>query len=585
MILAALLAGAASAQTFSDLVKTHALTASDDYRIGASYVALSGWLHGEAKDPAMVRRVERIARRALDASDRPDLVINVTVADDGEVNASAYPGGFLVVNRGAAELFDDDELTFVLGHEIAHVQLRHYATTENLRIATEKLSVAETAMTSSDREQALKAMDELERMMARYSQQLEFEADLYGLLYAARAGVPVASVTSAMRKLEKATGPIPAGLEDRVHHPDYPARLGELERGAEALRDVRRKFDLGTSALTAGMDELAVDAFQEFLTLFPRSAAGWTNLAAAHLRQGLRASDDPWMDRVPVRSLADVEVRAGGELHMDRAKGACARALAVDPNAPECLQMLGVMARLDADPAAARAFYERAEALRVARQEPADVGLLVNRGILEASTGDAAAAEAFWKAAEELESGEPWARANRAIARERSGDRDAAVALWKALLAEGRLIAEARSALQRLEVPIAPARTAPTAVALGPLSVGSSANAIRDALGEPEIEDADDAGLRVFWMWPSKGVSALLYADAARGFECWGPCAHGVNGVKVGSPWGLVREKLGVPTEEHADPLLGTGRSAFYQGMGLTVVERGQRVARLALWQ
>jgi putative metalloprotease len=578
------LLGVVQAQSFNDLVRTHALGASDDYRIGASYVELAGFLHGAPADPALVRRVERVARRALEASDRPDLVVNVFVADVPDVNAAAYPGGFLVVNRGAAELFDDDELTFVLGHEISHVLLRHYATSENLRVASETLTVAKTAMSAQDRDAALSAAGELERMMARHGKQLEFEADLYGLLYAMRAGVPSAKAISAMKKLEAATGPIPAEFREVASHPDYAERLVELERGRATIEDVHRKFELGRTALSAGADELAVQSFQEFLTLFPRSTAGWTNLAAAHLRQGLAVSADPWLDRVPVRVESEITLRAGGEVHLDRARDACARAMAVDSSRPECLTMLGVMARHAGDLASARTFFTRAHTLAEAGGHEPDASLYVNRGIVEAVDGKPEAALALWAEAGQVEAGEAWSRANHAVLLERQGDLPGAVALWQALLAEGRLTEHAVRALTRLGPAPAPAR-APGPLALGPLSPGLTPDAVRAVMGDPEVEDADEAGLQVYWMWPSKGVSTLFMADAATGFECWGPCRFEVKGVKLGSAWGTIYEKLGRPTEEHGEPLLGAGRAAYYASHGLTAFERNGTVARLALWR
>ncbi|MCB9677428.1 MAG: M48 family metalloprotease [Alphaproteobacteria bacterium] len=572
---------AASAQNaFADLVSTHALTASDDYRIGASYVELSGWLYGKIDDPAIVRRVEGVTRRVLAASDRPDLVVNVIVSDSPEINASAYPGGFLVVNRGAVELFDDEELTFVLAHEISHVLLRHYATTENLRMATETLSVAETAMNAADRGQAEAAAMEIERMMARYGRQLEFEADLYGQLYTVRAGVPAAAAERAMKKLHEAVGPIPEEMKDIANHPSFEDRIAELGRGRAAMETTHRKFDVGLSALSAGLDEMAVEAFQEFLTLFPKSVAGWSNLAAAHLEQGLAEANDTWVDRVPVRIRNDVTLRAGGSIHMDRARDACSKALAIDPNAPECLVMLGVMARHAERLDEARTFLTRADAL----SSGADAAVLVDLGIVEAASGDAAAAKKRFDAALAADPGNPHARANLAVLAEQGGDAKAAAALWKALLTEGRMTDRARAALTRLGAP-AEAPVSGDALALGSLALGMDPKAVRGVLGNPSVEDGDDIGLNVYWLWTDKGVSALFSADAVVGLECWTPCDLAVKGVSVGKPFDAVQGALGAPSDLVSDPLYGLDRTAYYDRLGLTFYEQSGKVGRIALWE
>ncbi|MEZ4320423.1 MAG: M48 family metalloprotease [Myxococcota bacterium] len=565
---------------FADLVSTHALTASDDYKIGASYVELSGWLYGKIDDPVVVRRVEGIARRVLAASDRPDLVVNVIVADSAEVNASAYPGGFLVVNRGAVELFDDDELTFVLAHEISHVLLRHYATTENLLVATKALSVAEAATSASDREQALAAAAELEQMMARYGRQLEFEADLYGQLYTMRAGVPGDASRRAMEKLEAAVGPIPDEVVDVASHPTFAERIAQLERGRTAMETTHRKFDVGLSAMSAGLYEMAVDSFQEFLTLFPKSAAGWSNLAAANLEIGLAAEKDPWFDAVPVRVQNDVTLRAAGSIHLDRARDACGKALNVDPNTPECLVMLGVMARLADRADEARTFLTRADALSSAP----DASVLVDLGIVAATDGKPDEALALWAKAEAADPGNAWARANRAVLLEQQGDTKGAAALWKGLLDERRVSERAGLALARLGA-AAKAPEAARSVALGGLTLGMSPEAVRSALGSPSVEDGDDIGLNVYWMWTGAGVSALFSADAAVGFECWTPCTLDVSGVTVGKPFDAVRAALGPPSDLVSDPLYGVDRTAHYDHLGLTVYESAGRVGRIALWE
>ncbi|MCR4315453.1 MAG: M48 family metalloprotease [Planctomycetes bacterium] len=48
------------------------------------------------------------------------------VVDSQEINAFALPGGFIVITSGMLRsLENEDELAFVLGHEITHVTLRH----------------------------------------------------------------------------------------------------------------------------------------------------------------------------------------------------------------------------------------------------------------------------------------------------------------------------------------------------------------------------------------------------------------------------------------------------------------------------
>ena len=61
-------------------------------------------------------------------SDRPELIYRLEIIDSPDFNAFAVPGGFVYVHRGLLERMNSsDELASVLGHEIAHVAVRHSA--------------------------------------------------------------------------------------------------------------------------------------------------------------------------------------------------------------------------------------------------------------------------------------------------------------------------------------------------------------------------------------------------------------------------------------------------------------------------
>lgn len=57
---------------------------------------------------------------------KSDFDITATVVESNEVNAFAVPGGFVVVHEGILNKMErHEELAGLLGHELAHVQLRH----------------------------------------------------------------------------------------------------------------------------------------------------------------------------------------------------------------------------------------------------------------------------------------------------------------------------------------------------------------------------------------------------------------------------------------------------------------------------
>jgi hypothetical protein len=78
---------------------------------------------------ALLDRVEAAAGPLLKACERKDVNYCFFVFDSDEVVAFSRPGGSIYVSRGVFHLAANDvELAWVVGHEIAHVELRHGTT-------------------------------------------------------------------------------------------------------------------------------------------------------------------------------------------------------------------------------------------------------------------------------------------------------------------------------------------------------------------------------------------------------------------------------------------------------------------------
>jgi predicted Zn-dependent protease len=70
--------------------------------------------------------VQDLGTRLGAVSDEPGVDYQFMIVDNEEINACAFPGGFIFVNRGLLETIQTEaELAAVLGHEIGHVVARH----------------------------------------------------------------------------------------------------------------------------------------------------------------------------------------------------------------------------------------------------------------------------------------------------------------------------------------------------------------------------------------------------------------------------------------------------------------------------
>jgi len=83
-------------------------------------------VYGAWDNPEELRRVAEIGYRVAQASGYEEFPLTFYLIDLAEPNAFALPAGQVFVTRGLLALgLTDDELAALLGHEIAHVVLRH----------------------------------------------------------------------------------------------------------------------------------------------------------------------------------------------------------------------------------------------------------------------------------------------------------------------------------------------------------------------------------------------------------------------------------------------------------------------------
>ena len=104
------------------------LNAQDEVRLGAELHDLIMQFNRPVETGGWQRRVEEAAEPFLKARSHQEIPYTFTILDSDAVNAFSTPGGFVYVSRGLFNLVGEDEdyaLEFVVGHEIAHVDLEH----------------------------------------------------------------------------------------------------------------------------------------------------------------------------------------------------------------------------------------------------------------------------------------------------------------------------------------------------------------------------------------------------------------------------------------------------------------------------
>lgn len=100
----------------------------DDIKLGQEAIRdlkQTGMMPKEIDDEAVTGYVRRLGQKIAASSDL-QVPLQITVLNSKEINAFAFPGGFLFIERGLLESVDDEsQLAGVIAHEMAHAVARH----------------------------------------------------------------------------------------------------------------------------------------------------------------------------------------------------------------------------------------------------------------------------------------------------------------------------------------------------------------------------------------------------------------------------------------------------------------------------
>lgn len=188
-------------------------------------------------DPALNARVTRIGTSIVPFQPRTTLPFTFKVIDSPEINAFALPGGFIYITHGILDFVEsDDELAGVLGHEIAHVALRHGAQQIEIlayaQAALEGLISGNADLATIYQDHRAQFATDLVATLALngWGRELELEADEYGTVYMANAGYDPQAVVQLLTRFaaeEEVSGDIFAQL--MATHPPFVVRIERVE--------------------------------------------------------------------------------------------------------------------------------------------------------------------------------------------------------------------------------------------------------------------------------------------------------------------------------------------------------------------
>lgn len=194
--------------------------------------SLFGFLSSEFP-PSDDPRAETAA--ALMAGLDPEAAANLRlrVMDDEQLNAFAAPGGLLILTTGLLDAVEsENELAFVIGHELGHFRNRDHLRSMGRGLATSLSLGAISAVVGAD-VSSLGLLQEVAQL--RFSRRQEREADVWGLQRVADYYGHIGGATEFFERLPQAKSAVARGAESFLStHPVASDRIESLQQLAVA---------------------------------------------------------------------------------------------------------------------------------------------------------------------------------------------------------------------------------------------------------------------------------------------------------------------------------------------------------------
>lgn len=173
---------------------------------------------------------KRLASLTADFKQVDGFKLDYKVYANPDVNAFAVPNGSIRVMSGLLDKMNDDEVRYVLAHEIGHVVLGHskkafqvaYASSAARQAAAASGNAAVSAISTSQLGELGEAL-----IGAQFSQKQEYEADDFAVDFLKSKGHKTAGAVTALRKLEKMYGNDSSFF---ASHPASGQRAARLEQ-------------------------------------------------------------------------------------------------------------------------------------------------------------------------------------------------------------------------------------------------------------------------------------------------------------------------------------------------------------------
>jgi beta-barrel assembly-enhancing protease len=187
---------------------TKGLSPAQEEALGQSVMANLLGAEPLLKDERVQRYVNQVGLWVALQSEQPNLNWRFGVIDTPNINSFAATGGYILITRGLWDrLKTEAELAAVLGHEITHVTKKHHAkamaSAKGQQATSELISLVVDYNNGKSGGKSLEKLGKAgsEVFIRGLDKNDEYEADIHGMVLAARAGYNPYALVSVLQLL------------------------------------------------------------------------------------------------------------------------------------------------------------------------------------------------------------------------------------------------------------------------------------------------------------------------------------------------------------------------------------------------
>lgn len=188
-----------------------------------------------AKETKYYAQVDRVSKRLIPFVPVEGAQWEVKVFEDATPNAFALPGGKIGVHTGILPIAQNDAgLATILGHELAHVKLRHAGQRYSQQVAialggaTLNAALEDESPRTRGLIMAAVGLGATVGVALPFSRKHEYQADEYGLMVMARAGYDPREAVLFWQRMKNAKGANGGPPEWLSTHPVDDSRINRL---------------------------------------------------------------------------------------------------------------------------------------------------------------------------------------------------------------------------------------------------------------------------------------------------------------------------------------------------------------------